>query len=365
MPEPITNDSEQSSFDCLKAIGSLGESRIYCAGQLIFKAGDVGDGFHVVEEGSVSIRDGEGGDTDRVLGTIVSGDFFGEMAVLDEAVRSASAVAEEPTRTRFLGRDEFRNLLRDRPEFALQLIRAFSTRLRMLNQRYVDDMVQSERLAAVGRFARAIVHDFKNPLAVISLATEVATQPGLSAEAGTRARQNILTQVAHMNELLHELIEFTRSGRSVIVETPIELGAFIQTQIEGLNAHLDGRAVRLQFASPETSVQAVVDAKRLARVIRNLVVNASDAMRKDGGTITVRVGVEGGEAIVTVADTGPGIAPQIASRLFEPFVTFGKEHGTGIGLSICKRIIEDHGGRIWAGENPGGGAAFSFALPVA
>ncbi len=364
MSDPITKDSGESSFDCLKAIGSLGEKRTYPAGQLIFKAGDAGDGFHVVEEGCVSIRDGDGGDTDRVLGTIMAGDFFGEMAVLDEAVRSASAVAEDPTRTRFLGRDEFRNLLRDRPEFALQLIRAFSTRLRMLNQRYVDDMVQSERLAAVGRFARAIVHDFKNPLAVVSLAAEVATQPGVDAGSAARARLNILGQVAHMNELLHELIEFTRSGRSVIVETPIELGAFIQGQIEGLNGHLDGRGVRLQFTPPETKVQVVIDAKRLARVLRNLVVNAADAMRKEGGMIIVRMSFEGSEVIVTVADTGPGIAPEIASRLFEPFATFGKEHGTGIGLSICKRIVEDHGGRIWAGDNPGGGAAFSFALPV-
>ncbi len=358
-------DARESSFNWLQAVGSLGENRTYAAGHTIFKAGEVGDGFHVVEEGCISIRDGEGGDTDRVLGKIMPGDFFGEMAVLDEAVRSASAVAEEPTRTRFLDRDEFRNLLRDRPEFALQLIRAFSTRLRMLNQRYVDDMVQSERLATVGRFARAIVHDFKNPLAVISLGAEVGMQPGTRIETAARVRHNILTQVGHMNEMLHELIEFTRSGRSAIVENRIELDEFLREQIDGLKEEMAGQGVDLQFAPLRKKVRVVADQKRLSRVLRNLVVNAVDAMGKTGGTITVHVGIEGNEAIATVADTGPGIAPQIASHLFDPFATFGKEHGTGIGLSICKRIVEDHGGRIWAGDNPGGGAAFSFALPIA
>jgi len=68
--------------------------------------------------------------------------------------------------------------------------------------------------------------------------------------------------------------------------------------------------------------------------------------------------------VTELADTGPGIAPEIADRLFDAFVTHGKEYGTGLGLSICKKIIEDHGGRIWARNEPGGGAVFAFSLPV-
>jgi signal transduction histidine kinase len=84
-----------------------------------------------------------------------------------------------------------------------------------------------------------------------------------------------------------------------------------------------------------------------------------------GGTIHVRVEVRDGNLVTEMRDTGPGIAPEIASRLFEAFATYGKASGTGLGLSICKRIIEDHHGHIEARNAPEGGALFRFTLPVA
>lgn len=354
----------ESSFDCLEAIGALGEERRFEPGQVIFRAGDLGDGFHVVTRGRVGIRGGPGGEEERVLARIESGDFFGEMAVLDEAVRSASAVAEEETWTRFLGRDEFLRLLGERPGFALQLIRAFSARLRSLNHRYVEDMLQTERLATVGRLARATVHDFKNPLAVISLAAEVATQPGVAPEMAASARRSILTQVAQMNSLLHELIEYTKSGRTSMVAVPMDLAAFTRGEVDGLREELAQRKVNIGFESSAPSLKVRGDARRLSRLLRNLAANAVDAMGKAGGTIAVSLVRNQDEAVLTVRDSGPGIAPEIASRLFEPFATFGKEHGTGLGLSICRRIVEDHGGRIWAESGAGGGATFAIALPL-
>ena len=86
---------------------------------------------------------------------------------------------------------------------------------------------------------------------------------------------------------------------------------------------------------------------------------------KDGGNITLRFKKTGGELHVEVQDDGGGIPPEIADSLFKPFATFGKPHGTGLGLTICRRIAEDHGGRIWATSEPGKGATFSFTLPLA
>jgi two-component system sensor kinase FixL len=83
-----------------------------------------------------------------------------------------------------------------------------------------------------------------------------------------------------------------------------------------------------------------------------------------GGTISLRFHLETSGVVTELADSGPGIAPEIAGRLFDAFVTHGKEHGTGLGLSICKKIIADHGGRIWARNEPAGGAVFAFSLPV-
>ena len=107
-----------------------------------------------------------------------------------------------------------------------------------------------------------------------------------------------------------------------------------------------------------------LDAKRLRRVFYNLMHNAADAMA-DKGALTLSFKQTDRELITELADTGPGIAPEILPRLFQPFATHGKAHGSGLGLAICKKIVEDHGGSITARNNPAGGAVFSFSLPLA
>jgi signal transduction histidine kinase len=103
--------------------------------------------------------------------------------------------------------------------------------------------------------------------------------------------------------------------------------------------------------------------KRLRRVFFNLFHNATDAM-PDGGKILVRFQSSPEEVVTEIEDTGPGIAPEMAGRLFEPFATHGKAHGTGLGLSISKRIVEDHRGWMSARTEPNRGAIFAFGLPV-
>jgi signal transduction histidine kinase len=102
----------------------------------------------------------------------------------------------------------------------------------------------------------------------------------------------------------------------------------------------------------------------LSRVFHNLVHNATDVM-PGGGTVLLRFQTDEKEIITEIEDTGPGIAPEIAGQLFQPFATHGKAYGTGLGLSICKKIIEDHGGKISARSEPGRGAIFRFTLPLA
>src|SRR5208283_1943513 len=109
--------------------------------------------------------------------------------------------------------------------------------------------------------------------------------------------------------------------------------------------------------------QVRLSARRVSRVFYNLCGNARDFM-PDGGKIFVRFHVDENEIITEIEDTGPGIAPEVADKLFQPFATHGKARGTGLGLSICKKIIEDHGGRIWVRNEPGRGAIFCFALPL-
>lgn len=348
----------------IATLATSGQTRSYRAGEVIFLAGAPGDGFYVVQSGRVHLTAVVGDNEPRVLAAFGAGDFFGEMAVLDDAPRSATAVAQIDTVTLFLGRDALLQLLDARPRLALDLVREFSRRMRTLNQKYVDEIIQAERLAVVGRFAGTIVHDFKNPLAVIGLAAELACSESTTPAMRVKAESTIARQVERITAMLQELIDFTRPSGQKVVLRPVNFAAFMTPLAEEISHEAAGRKVRLILPAPPPALTVRIDAQRLSRVFYNLVNNAVDAMREGGGTVTLRFVADGNLLRIEVEDNGKGIAPEIAQKLFEPFATHGKAHGTGLGLSICRKIAEDHGGRIWAQSEPGRGALFCFTLPL-
>lgn len=347
----------------LLALARTGVSRRFDAGAVIFSAGEPGDGFYVLESGRVKISAAVGSGEPRQLALIEAGDFFGEMAVLDDAPRSATATADTDVTVAFVDRERLLDLLQSHPSLALNLIREFSSRMRALNRKYLDEVIHAERLGIVGRFASTIVHDIKNPLAVISLAAEAAGSADLPEPVRVNARKQIERQVTRMSGMLNELIDFTRPSNRAAAFESVNFAPFFQALAEDLQLDIAGREVSLVVADPLPEVDVRVQPARLSRLLHNLVHNAVDEM-PDGGKIFLRATVDGAELCVEVEDTGPGIAPEIARQLFQPFATHGKAHGTGLGLSICKKIIEDHGGRIWATSRPGKGATFSFTLPL-
>jgi signal transduction histidine kinase len=348
----------------LKAYRSDELIRTFAAGEVIFSAGDPGDGFYMVESGEVRISVTSGHHEQRVLATIGAGDFFGEMAVVDAEPRSATAIAEKPTRAYFLDRDILLRLLREKPHIALDLVREFSIRMRALNQKYLDEIIQAERLAVIGRFAGTIVHDFKNPLTIIGLAAELACSDDTSAPMRHQAQNKIARQVERMTNMLQELIEFTRpSGQQPSLKT-VDFARYMNPLADEIRQEIADRGVKLVLENPPPNVQVRIEPKRLSRLFYNLLNNAVDEM-PEGGKIFLRFKAAKTDLRIDVEDTGKGIAPAIAQSLFKPFATHGKEHGTGLGLTICRKIVEDHGGRIWATSERGHGATFSFSLPLA
>jgi signal transduction histidine kinase len=362
MSSPHPPRSESGPHAAFEALHPAGEPRRFAAGEVIFSAGERGDGFHLIETGRVQILARFSG-AERLLATIEAGDFFGEMAVLDEAPRSATAKAETETRTRFIARAELLYLLERQPDVALTLIRQFSQRIRAINEKYVQEIIHAERLALVGRFASTIVHDFKNPLTIIGLAAELACSEDTDAELRAKSHEKIARQIERMSNMLQELIEFSRptASRSALRET--DFSEFLTPLIDDLRDELGDRRVKLTVASAPPRVRLRLDPPRLARLFYNLFNNAADAM-PDGGKIVVSFERRDRELQINVRDTGGGIAAEVASTLFEPFTTHGKPDGTGLGLTICRKIVEDHEGRIWVTSEPGKGATFSFTLPL-
>lgn len=364
MPSPSDNGFAGILSEDFSVLQRNGKARHFLAGDVIFSAGDPGDGFYVIESGRVDISAAIGGGESRLLASIGPADFFGEMAVLDDEPRSATATAAVDTATCFLGREQLWELLEHRPRFALNLIREFSARMRALNRKYLEEIVQAERLAVIGRFARTIVHDFKNPLTTISLAAELTGNETTSPLLRGRGLHQIERQIVRMTNMLNELIDFTRPPALQPPLQPANFAQFLVPLVAELRDDIAGRGVTLELVDPAPDLELPFQPTRLSRLFYNLVNNAVQEM-PDGGKILIRLAHETGALRIEVQDTGPGIAPEIAQQLFRPFATHGKAHGTGLGLSICKKIVEDHGGRIWVQSAPDRGATFCFTLPLA
>lgn len=339
--------------------------RTYAADQEIFKEGDVGDGLYVVAEGMVQISGLLSPTVRHVFSEVSPGDMFGEMAIIENKPRSATAIARKPTTIYFIPRDNMLELMEKSATISLSLLRGISGRLREFSRQYIQEVLNTERLALVGRFARSIVHDLKNPLNIISITSEMAGMEKSTPELRRIARSRISKQVDRISELVNEILEFTQGGnQSLFVLAPVEYDAFVHQLLDEIRPEIDLKSTSIELESTPPSVKLLLNPKRLRRVFYNLIHNATDAMPR-GGKIYLRFHLTHDEVVTEIEDTGQGIAPEIADRLFDAFATFGKAHGTGLGLSICKKIVEDHQGKISARNAPGRGAVFSFALPVA
>jgi signal transduction histidine kinase len=220
---------------------------------------------------------------------------------------------------------------------------------------------REERLTTIGRLLSSVIHDLKTPLTVISGYVQMmATADDPSQRA--RYAEQVLKQFDHIAAMQREVLEFARGEKSVLIRK-VYLKKFFDEVREQLGPELAKRNVELVIDLMDKST-ARFDEGKIVRVIHNLARNAAEAMGERGGRFSIRVArdVEGQELILTFADTGPGLPPEIEHRLFESFVTTGKKGGTGLGLAIVKKIAEEHGGSISAQSSPRG-ATFKLRIP--
>jgi signal transduction histidine kinase len=346
----------------LDALKRNARKLFFPAGHVIFREGDRGDALYIIEAGRVVISATIGSRERCVFSQFGPGEYFGEMSVVDSQPRSATATAEIPTVVWVVPRARLWRTFAKSPKLLVAMVQEFSLRMREFNQLYLHEVLQQERLAVVGRFAQGIVHDFTNPLGNIGFAADLAGASDATAEEKCEAHATIRKQVDRLSDMIGELLEFTRGPSGAVALAMVDYGRFVQDTLGDLAGELKVRRVKVVFENPPTDVAVPLDRRRLVHVFTNLINNAI-AVMPDGGTITLRFHVTDDAVVTELEDSGPGLAPEIEGRLFEPFATHGKPNGTGLGLSICRRIVEDHGGTIVARSSPGRGAAFIFGLP--
>jgi signal transduction histidine kinase len=345
----------------LDLIRNTMEVRAYPHEAVIFKEGDDGDGMYMVRDGGVQISTLMHSGERKTLRKLGPGDYFGEMAIIDSEPRSATVTTMGDTSAYFFRRDSVLRLLGQSPILSVRLIREFSHRMREFNKHYVEEALAAERLTMVGRFARSIVHDFKNPLNVIGLSAELAAMDKSTPQMRTNACQRIRKQVDRLGNMINELLEFTRGSRNSEVLAQTNFAGFIGQMLDDLRPEMADKKVQIECEEPP-DIDLLLDPQRLTHVFINLMHNSVDAM-PEGGKIFVRFKATPDEVITELEDTGKGFAPEIVPKLFEAFATFGKATGTGLGLSICRKIVTDHQGHMEAHHFPNRGAVFTFGLP--
>jgi signal transduction histidine kinase len=227
-------------------------------------------------------------------------------------------------------------------------------------QRGREELIRQERIATIGRLSSSIVHDLRNPLAAIYGGAEMLVDSDLPPAQMKRLAANIYRSSRRIQELLQDLVDVSR-GRRGGAEL-CRLRDVVAAGCEPFQAASESRGIALTVSVPD-DIEISLERARVERVIQNLVGNAMEAV-EDGGRIAISGRVDRGCATITVADSGPGILPEIRSRLFQPFVSAGKKGGLGLGLALSRQTILDHGGDMWVESEPGHGARFVFRLPL-
>jgi signal transduction histidine kinase len=236
-----------------------------------------------------------------------------------------------------------------------------------------SQLVRNEKLAAVGQLTASIAHEVNNPIAVIQGNLDLMRELlDPAAAAAVRAELRLVDeQIERMRLIVNQLLQFARPGEFAGYVEAVDLPRLLADCLVLVN-HLLVRA-RIEVRRDFTATRcAAVNRQELQQVLVNLMVNAAQAM-PHGGTLllsTRDADAPGADAQparwveIGVADTGPGLAPDIRAVLFQPFAT-GKKEGTGLGLWISRSLVERYGGDITAGDRPGGGACFTLRLPAA
>jgi PAS domain S-box-containing protein len=228
-----------------------------------------------------------------------------------------------------------------------------------------QQIIQSERLAAMGQMIGGFAHELNNPLTSILGMSELL-QEGEAPESVRKQMLVLQQQARRAAEIVQNLMYFSRPPAPG--KTPIDLGELVQRTLHLHAYSLRKSNITVDFLK-ETSVPAVSgDAHQLMQVFLNLILNSEQAMRevRDRGTLRIRIEKQEKSVSVIFQDDGPGISPDILPNIFDPFYTTKRPgRGTGLGLSISKAILREHNGNVEAASGPGGGAVFTVTLPVA
>ncbi|NQV30154.1 MAG: cyclic nucleotide-binding domain-containing protein [Candidatus Marinimicrobia bacterium] len=351
---------------------------------MLIKEATIGNQFFVLIDGNLEVVKTIEGDELEVLNFISkSGELFGEMALVEDKLRSAGIIARTTSEVLVVEKAGFLELVNHFPQFTLEVARSISNYLRRTDNTLIgslevknrelnkiiqelnetrEALVESERLSIIGRMASTILHDLKNPMTTIAGFAQLIGLKEIPYDETVKYTRIITQQVNQFNILAQELLAFASGSSSLKMEV-IEFPSSIEEMLTSIRFNLAQQKMSLS-TDFQGQTMLNIDRNRFFRVFENLANNAVEAM-SEGGVFSISTRLVDEHLILTISDTGHGMEKDVLDKIFDEFFTFKKHGGTGLGLAIVKNIVRDHQGEISVASTPGKGATFTIKLPAA
>jgi signal transduction histidine kinase len=224
-------------------------------------------------------------------------------------------------------------------------------------------LLESERLATIGRMASSVSHDLRHYLASVYANAEFLASPAMPQSERTELFEEIQLAVHGTTDMLDSLLIFSRTG-SALLRVPTAMASLVERAVSLVRTHPDAESVSIHLEKTEADTTAAIDSKQMERAIYNLLLNACQSARESTGlrVVDVALGVDKESVSVTIRDSGPGVADGIRESLFDPFVSQGKQKGTGLGLTLAWSVAREHEGDVKLVSSKPGEAIFRLTV---
>lgn len=232
----------------------------------------------------------------------------------------------------------------------------------LFNLELTGDKIKSERLATIGQMISSIIHDFKNPMTSIKGLVGLMGDSDFTAEERKMYSDMVIEEVDRVVGMVNELLEFSRGGRGEFRKTDVDFKDVLEKVATIYEKEFEDKGISL-VKEILYEGNLLIDIEKFKRAIFNIIDNARDALL-EGGQLILRSEAKEDYVELIIADNGPGMPREVREHIFEPFVTHGKIHGTGLGMAITKKIIDDHDGFITLDSVEGQGTTFTIRLPL-
>jgi signal transduction histidine kinase len=351
-------------------------------GDILFSEGDTADSVYLLIEGFVDIWKGYNSIKRDILAKQHKGNIVGEMAVIDELTRSATVIAGEKMISYRIERDDFIRLLQRLPELSFEFMKSISMLVRRSNENFVnelrdkniklektnrkildmqDELVKKERLSIVGQFSSMILHDIRNPISVIRGYSDILQIKNDDPEKVKTYAASIQKEAISLNSLAGEMLDYS-SGDIRLNLSITELDELVDSVFTNIRRKILNDNILLNKSVSFTG-PVLLDYDRIFRVLVNLCENSRKALYR-GGSISIDISELDDCYVIKVIDDGDGISHEFLDKIFDPFTSFSKAGGTGLGMVIVKNIIEAHEGLVSVESEEHLGTTVIISLPL-